>query len=61
MSIEILDDLHDCNVETLISTIGSLITVIENMSFAYDDNDAIEQTEEVLNDHDIRYQLVEDI
>lgn len=59
--IEILDDLRNFNNETLDSIIGSLLTVIENIGYAYDiEDECCEDVGNVLDAHDVEYLTVEE-
>lgn len=59
--IEISDDLRNFNTEMLISIIGSLLTVIKNIGYAYDiEDECCEDVGDVLYDHDVEYLTVEE-
>jgi hypothetical protein len=59
--VEILDELKHCNIYTLISLIGELMTAAEDVAYAYDITEEMtERFKEVLDDHDIRSQIVEE-
>ena len=59
--LEILDDLKVLNDECLISLIGSLLTEAEDVAFAYDITEEMtESLKEVLDEHEIKCQIVEE-
>ena len=59
--LEILDDLKVFNDECLISLIGSLLTEAEDVAFAYDITEEMtERLKEVLDEHEIKCQIVEE-
>ena len=59
--LEVLDDLRYCHDECLISLIGQLLTVAEDAAFAYDITEEMtERLKEVLDEHDVRCQIVEE-
>ena len=61
MHCELQTNLQECDKEELISLIGALITATEDEAYAYDIQDEMAQRiGEVLDDHDIDYELVEE-
>lgn len=59
--LEILDDLRVLNDKCLISLVGSLLTEAEDVAFAYDITEEMtERLKEVLDEHEIKCQIVEE-
>lgn len=59
--LEVLEDLGNCHDECLVSLIGQLLTVAEDVAFAYDITEEMtERLKEVLDEHDVRCQIVEE-
>lgn len=59
--LEVLEDLKHLHDETLISLIGEILTTAEDVAFAYDITEEMtERLKEVLDDHEVRCQIVEE-
>ena len=59
--LEVLEDLRYLNEEQLASLAGQLLTVAEDVAFAYDITEEMtERLKEVLDDHDVRSQIVDE-
>lgn len=59
--LEILESLKFRNDEALISLIGGILTVAEDVAYAYDITEEMtERLKEVLDEHDVRCEIVEE-
>lgn len=59
--LEILDDLKSLQDESLISLIGGILTVAEDVAYAYDiSEEMFERLKEVFDDHEIKCKVVDD-
>ena len=59
--LEIVENLKCLNNEALISLVGALLTAAEDVAFAYDITEEMtERLKEVLDDHEVRSQIVEE-
>ena len=59
--LEILDDLKSLQDESLISLIGAILTVAEDVAYAYDiEEEMFERLKEVFDDHEIKCKVVDD-
>ena len=59
--LEVLEDLRYLNEEQLASLAGQLLTVAEDVAYAYDITEEMtERLKEVLDDHDVRSQIVDE-
>ena len=60
-SVEITENLLDADKETLVALVGDLITVAEDVAYAYDIEDEMnERICEALTEHDIKHRVMED-
>lgn len=59
--LEILESLKFRNDETLISLIGEILTVAEDVAYAYDITEEMtERLKEVLDEHEVQCKIVEE-
>ena len=56
--ISIKQPLHELPGHTLTSLIGSLLTELENLGYAYDmEEEVVDRVKEILDDHDIEWEM----
>lgn len=59
--LEVNDDLKSLSIEELINVVGQILTVAEDVAYAYDITEEMtERLKEVLNECDVNCEIIEE-